>query len=174
MFKKSLLSTLAVAVTATTLGLSSAVDAKPPWSNGNHPGKSGNVNVQANANVNTKARANWDNDRDWDDDRYDRYRRTYNRNRITDVLAAVLGGQTRYGIQPTYLRQQQGLPPGIAKNLQRGKPLPPGIAKKMYNLPPDAYGYFGIDRRYRAGIYGDNLIIATAAGVIADVLFDVF
>ena len=32
---------------------------------------------------------------------------------------------------PDYLRDTRGLPPGIAMNLQRGKPLPPGIAKKV-------------------------------------------
>lgn len=29
-----------------------------------------------------------------------------------------------------------GLPPGIAKNLARGKPLPPGIAAQLQPLPP--------------------------------------
>ena len=39
------------------------------------------------------------------------------------------------------------LPPGIAKNLERGKPLPPGIAKRslpndlLVRLPPVADGY---------------------------------
>jgi hypothetical protein len=34
-------------------------------------------------------------------------------------------------------RGRVGLPPGIAKNLQRGKPLPPGIARQ--HLPGDLY-----------------------------------
>ncbi len=38
------------------------------------------------------------------------------------------GGKKRKGAD-------KGLPPGIAKNLQRGKPLPPGIA--MTRLPTD-------------------------------------
>lgn len=65
------------------------------------------------------------------------------------------------------------LPPGIAMNLERGKPLPPGIAKK--NLPKDlednlyinpAYNYYLINNRVvsvdsTTGIIGDILDIAT-------------
>ena len=44
-------------------------------------------------------------------------------------------------------KKQKGLPPGIAKNLARGKPLPPGISKKYlpdelrHALPPPPKGY---------------------------------
>jgi hypothetical protein len=37
------------------------------------------------------------------------------------------------GFLPSEVR---GLPPGLAKNLQRGKPLPPGWQKKMMGFPP--------------------------------------
>jgi hypothetical protein len=39
------------------------------------------------------------------------------------------------GSQQTHGRGQGRLPPGIAKNLQRGKPLPPGLARQ--HLPHD-------------------------------------
>lgn len=59
----------------------------------------------------------WDRDRDYrDEDVMEAFRR-YRRDR---------GDRT-----PDYLRDPKGLPPGIAMNLQRGKPLPPGIAKKV-------------------------------------------
>ena len=45
------------------------------------------------------------------------------------------------------------LPPGIAKNLARGKPLPPGIAKKFLpqdlSLPPNSPRWLGSRARSR-------------------------
>lgn len=67
----------------------------------------------------------------------------------------------------------QSLPPGIARNLARGKPLPPGIAKKVVPGPMlrDLPVYDG----YEWGIYGDDLVLVSiASGVIAEVLADVF
>lgn len=65
------------------------------------------------------------------------------------------------------------LPPGIRKNLARGKPIPPGIAKTR--LPG---GYTGRLPQYPGyewlGAGLDLLLVQTASGVVADVLFDVF
>ena len=67
----------------------------------------------------------------------------------------------------------KGLPPGIAKNLQRGKPLPPGIAKQVLPtglitlLPPAPHGFERIE------IAGKILLIEIATQVIHDVLEDV-
>lgn len=66
----------------------------------------------------------------------------------------------------------KGLPPGIAKNLARGKPLPPGIAKRYLPaglrsvLPrlPDGYERVIID--------GKVLIVEIATHVIHDILAD--
>ncbi len=68
---------------------------------------------------------------------------------------------------------KKGLPPGIAKNLQRGKPLPPGIAKRA--LPDD------LERRLprlpegyeRILVDGRVLLIEVATRVIRDILTDV-
>jgi hypothetical protein len=67
----------------------------------------------------------------------------------------------------------KGLPPGIAKNLARGKPLPPGIAKRqlpggLVRTLPDRPGYewFVVD--------GDILLVAAATTLIMDVLRDVY
>ncbi len=65
------------------------------------------------------------------------------------------------------------LPPGIAKNLARGKPLPPGIAKQVLpaalqsTLPPAADGY------ERIIVAGKILLVAIATQVIVDVITDV-
>jgi hypothetical protein len=66
-----------------------------------------------------------------------------------------------------------GLPPGIAKNLEVGKPLPPGIAKQyvthdvLLRLPPlrDGYEYIVVA--------GKILLIEIATQVIRDILVDV-
>lgn len=67
----------------------------------------------------------------------------------------------------------KSLPPGIAKNLQRGKALPPGIAKKalpsdlLGRLPPPADGY------ERIMVSGKILLVEIATQVIHDVLSDI-
>jgi hypothetical protein len=65
-----------------------------------------------------------------------------------------------------------GLPPGIAKNVARGKPLPPGIAKKlspqMLATLPQRQGY-----EY-AQVGADVVLIETATRLVVDVLKDVF
>jgi hypothetical protein len=46
-----------------------------------------------------------------------------------------------------YESQPQGLPPGLAKNLRRGKPLPPGWQKKVNEgsiLDDETYGLFDV------------------------------
>ena len=67
----------------------------------------------------------------------------------------------------------KGLPPGIARNLQRGKALPPGIAKQALPvglielLPPPPRGY------ERILLSGKVLLVEVATQVIHDVLEDV-
>jgi hypothetical protein len=68
--------------------------------------------------------------------------------------------------------KKNGLPPGIEKNLQRGKPLPPGIAKQY--LPQDL-----LLRLPRAGdgleylvVAGKLLLVEVATQVIREVLLD--
>jgi hypothetical protein len=65
-----------------------------------------------------------------------------------------------------------GLPPGIAKNLQRGKPLPPGIAKQYF--PHDL-----LARLPRAGdgleyvvVAGKLLLVEVATQIVRKVLLD--
>jgi len=66
----------------------------------------------------------------------------------------------------------KGLPPGIAKNLERGKPLPPGIAKQQLPadlvaaLPPVPKGH------ERVILDGRIILVEVATQVIRDVLTD--
>ncbi|NYT84969.1 anti-virulence regulator CigR family protein [Pollutimonas harenae] len=65
------------------------------------------------------------------------------------------------------------LPPGIRKNLARGKPLPPGIAKQM--VPGSLLGRLPRYPGYEWRVAGTDLIlISVASAVIADILYDVF
>ena len=68
---------------------------------------------------------------------------------------------------------QKALPPGIEKNLARGKALPPGIAKQVLPadlsrlLPPPPSGF------ERIMVSGRVLLVEIATQVIHDVLEDV-
>lgn len=64
------------------------------------------------------------------------------------------------------------LPPGIQKNLARGKPLPPGIAKKLDGrLVGRLPHYDGYEWR-QAGT--DLILVALATGIIYEVLNGAF
>ena len=65
----------------------------------------------------------------------------------------------------------QPLPPGIAKNVARGKPLPPGIAKKALpvelvriapRMPDVSYSIVG------------QVVVAIRGGVVVDIMTGVF
>jgi len=65
------------------------------------------------------------------------------------------------------------LPPGIRKNLARGKPLPPGIAKK--SAPPAMLGRLPPHPGYEWQVAGTDLVLVQiGTAIIADVLRDVF
>lgn len=78
----------------------------------------------------------------------------------------IVLGQNRDLIAPT-----TALPPGIAKNLARGKPLPPGIAKnfdsRVSNQLPHYDGY-----EWKQ-IGTDVVLVAIATGIVYEVLRNV-
>lgn len=86
---------------------------------------------------------------------------------IADYFGPSAGGkkQTKEG-------QQKALPPGIAKNLARGKPMPPGIAKR--SLPGDLSGRLPPVRSgfERVIVGADVLLVEIATNVIYDVIKD--
>ena len=66
----------------------------------------------------------------------------------------------------------QPLPPGIAKNVARGKPLPPGIAKRA--LPAGLVGLAPkVERDVSFAIVGEA-VVALRGGVVIDVMVGVF
>ncbi|MGR7483796.1 anti-virulence regulator CigR family protein [Klebsiella aerogenes] len=67
----------------------------------------------------------------------------------------------------------QALPPGIAKNLVRGKPLPPGIAKKT--LPSSMINDLPYYPGYEWRAVGDDLVlVALSTAIVTSVINDVF
>lgn len=65
----------------------------------------------------------------------------------------------------------QSLPPGIRKNLARGKPLPPGIAKRFDNrLLGKLPHYDGYEWRQ---VGTDVVLVALASGLIYEILDNV-
>ena len=70
-----------------------------------------------------------------------------------------------------YWGSAQPLPPGIQKNLARGKPLPPGIAKKLDGRLVGRLPHYDGYEWVQAGT--DVILIAIATGIIYEVLHDV-
>lgn len=99
-----------------------------------------------------------------------------------DVRVEIGGTLVRAGISVEYARGlavRHGvtgygeLPPGIRKNLMRGKPLPPGIAKR--GVPAAVLAELPRYPGYEWQVLGSDLVLVALAGaVIADVLLGVF
>lgn len=67
----------------------------------------------------------------------------------------------------------KSLPPGIAKNLARGKPLPPGIAKKT--VPGSMLDRLPYYPGYEWQVVGDNLVlIALSTAIVTTIINGVF
>lgn len=158
MLKRRTLNTALAAVISFTV-LAAPVYANPGNGGGNHgnSGKHGN-NGQSNGmsnenNGNNGNRKNYGKPDHVDSDI------SFSRARSLAVNYGLVGYQT--------------LPPGITKNVARGKPLPPGIAKKtlpisMINNLPYYPGY-----EWRA--VGDDLVlVALSTAIVASVINDVF
>lgn len=78
-----------------------------------------------------------------------------------DVLG-ILGGHR------SYWSPGPALPPGIQKNLARGKPLPPGIAKKLDGRLLGHLPHYDGYEWLQAG--ADLILVAVATGIIYEVL----
>ena len=81
--------------------------------------------------------------------------------------------QARHYAIDSGARGYQPLPPGIRKNLARGKPLPPGIAKKYAPAPMVARLPVHAGHEWRV-VGTDLVLVAIATAVVVDILLDVF
>lgn len=71
-----------------------------------------------------------------------------------------------------YWNAGPALPPGIQKNLARGKPLPPGIAKKLDGRLVGRLPHYDGYEWQQAGT--DLILVALASGIIYEVLNGAF
>ncbi|MGI0483933.1 hypothetical protein ACN4EK_00775 [Pantanalinema rosaneae CENA516] len=62
--------------------------------------------------------------------------------------------------------QVRSLPPGIQKQLMRGKGLPPGIAKKLLVLPKQVNTYINLPTQYDLVVLGSNVVLLDQAQTI--------
>jgi Ni/Co efflux regulator RcnB len=100
--------------------------------------------------------------------------RNHDRDTADALISAAIGfdAARRIALDNRYTGYS-ALPPGIRKNLARGKPIPPGIARRA--VPGPMLAKLPRYPGYEWAVYGSDLVlVATATAVIADVLFDVF
>lgn len=165
----------------------------PGKGNGNNPGKGSGSNPGKGSGSNSGKqnqevlRAGGSDQRDegrrYDDrgryyDYFDDHRDRHGRYRGGDaygdlVYAGITAALAREYALDYGFGGYSSLPPGIRKNLARGKPLPPGIAKKV--VPGPLLGRLPRYPGYEWRVAGTDLIlIAAATMVVADILYDVF
>lgn len=156
--------TLTALALIVSLGLSSAPAFADKGGNG-HGNNQGNGNSQGNGHGNGNSgdygKGNKDKGRKAKADERELVSVNITHDRVRSL--ALNYGLTGY----------RSLPPGIAKNLARGKPLPPGIAKKMVpsSMLRDLPSYPGYEWR----IAGNDLVlVALGTAIVASVINGVF
>ncbi|WP_017892578.1 anti-virulence regulator CigR family protein [Serratia sp. S4] len=145
--------TLTVLALIVSMGLSSAPAFADKGGNGNGNGHGNSGNHGNNGNHGNKAKGN-ESDQGL-------------------VSVSISRDRARSLARNYGLTGYSSLPPGIAKNLARGKPLPPGIAKKMVpsSMLRDLPYYPGYEWR----IAGDDLVlVALSTALVASVINGVF
>lgn len=189
------LSVLVMAVCSLALSAHAAPpEGKGPGHQAGHPGKGhnsgkGGLNMRGNhapghhAGRGEGPMRHSDSDRRYDDrgrhsDYFDGRRDRRGHVRGGDLLGDLVYAGITAALAREYaldfgLRGYSSLPPGIRKNLARGKPLPPGIAKKM--VPGSLMVRLPRHPGYEWRIAGTDLIlVSVVTAVIADILYDVF
>lgn len=145
--------TLTVLALIASLGLSSAPALADKGGNGNGNGN-GHGNSGNHGNKGNKDKGGYRND--------------------DNLVSVSLSRDRARSLAHNYgLTGYSSLPPGIAKNLARGKPLPPGIAKKVvpYSMLRELPQYPGYEWR----IAGDDLVlVALSTAIVASVINGVF
>lgn len=143
------------AVTCLALIFGSATTFADPG-NGKGQGQGNSKNGQAHGNPQGNGNKGRNADGNWD------HGPSVNRSSVLGIISGYRD----------YWRPGPALPPGIQKNLARGKPLPPGIAKKLdgrlVGRLPQYDGY----EWQQAGT--DLILVALATGIIFEVLDGAF
>lgn len=97
----------------------------------------------------------------------------FDKQKSSDASFNVSFGYARSLAIENGLTGYKGLPPGIAKQVSRGKPLPPGIAKKR--LPSGFVSRLPVYVGYEWKISGRDLIlVAIGTAIVAEIIEGVF
>ncbi len=124
---------------------------------GNGKGNQGNGHSDKSNNSQNVKNANFNSHTD------DDFQQHYN-NDVERILRIFSENSGHYG-------QIDALPPGIRKNLARGKPLPPGIAKKMNpDFARQLPHYQGYEWRQ---VGSDAALINITTGIVRELMRDV-
>jgi hypothetical protein len=107
-------------------------------------------------------------------------RRSYSpRDRVDILLDIIYGTDEDYDdlmsdeLRRAILGDLDSLPPGIQRQLIRGRGLPPGIAKK-YRMPVPVLTVLDLEPETEVWIIGDNIIVVDPADVILDIVRGIF
>jgi hypothetical protein len=93
--------------------------------------------------------------------------------RGTTVSAGITVGQARELAVANRMTGYGGLPPGIRRNLARGKPLPPGIARR--NMTDGMLRGLPVVQGHEWRVAGTDLVlIALGTLLVVEILQDVF
>ena len=77
-------------------------------------------------------------------------------------------------VRTQIVSQARSLPPGIQKQLLRGKGLPPGIAKKLIRLPKQVNSYINVPTYYDLFVVGSNVVLVNQVNyVVVDFISNV-
>jgi len=96
----------------------------------------------------------------------------------TQILEIIRGTSTfsyliNDGLRQQIFTQVSSLPPGIQKNLARGKGLPPGIAKKVL-LPATVINYVSLPANTNIIVVGSNVIVVDPIkNIILDIISNI-
>lgn len=97
----------------------------------------------------------------------------YDKQQRANVIFNVNFGRVRPLAIEYGLTGYNSLPPGIAKQVSRGKPLPPGIAKKV--LPSEFLTQLPVYVGYEWKVSGrDLLLVAVGTAIVAEIIENVF
>lgn len=165
-------STTALAVVLSLTFATAPAMANPGNGNGNgHGNGGGQGNSGSHGNGNS---GNHDNKQSGQDNPGKSDKRVKNSKEVgNDVDARVSFDHARHLALNYGLTGYDSLPPGIAKNLARGKPLPPGIAKKT--VPASMLGQLPSYPGYEWRVVGDDLVlIALSTAIVTSIINGVF
>lgn len=105
----------------------------------------------------------------------DRGWNNFNANQISLIQQALRNNQNQWfdALAWQSIQNQYSLPPGILKQLQRGRPLPPGLSQQIIYVPNQSMSVLGYPNGgpYKVGVIGNQVILYNSnTGLILDVI----